>query len=77
MSRVDVEYLYTIAVDGICNSIKVNPVTDEKRVMLYGHKPVIVLADHIHSIAEIQERLGDLHRLPSVRMVIRHPLPGF
>src|SRR5688572_32010162 len=74
MARIDMQNLDAILIEKLSDPLKIGPITYKHRVVTDWDEPVVVVVDHVHSVAEIQKGSRYLPGLPSVRMVIRHGL---
>ena len=75
--RIEVRNLNAIGVELTRESLHIPSDVDEKVVAPAGNEQIIPVAYHVHTIAEIQKRRGNLQRLPVVRVFVRQGLAGW
>jgi len=77
MTRIDMQDLDAVFIEKLSDSMEIGAVPNKNRVVPRWDKAVVLFADNVDSIAQVQKRPGHLPGLPSTRVVAGYWLASF
>jgi len=77
VTRIDMQDLDAVFIEKLSDSMEIGAVPNKNRVVPRWDKAVVLFADNVDSIAQVQKRPGHLPGLPSTRVVAGYWLASF